>query len=527
LQPASALHPTRILELNRDVTAYRQSQEKVQEQAALLNITPDAMIVRSMDSRILFWNRGAENLYGWTAAEALGQNSDQLLYQEGESQYDDIYAELLEKGRWQGERHQVTRTDQEIIVISRWTLVRDEEDNPQSILTVNTDITATKQLEGQFLRAQRLESIGTLASGIAHDLNNILTPIYGVAQLLPLQLPNASEQIQHQIEIIQNSAKRGTDMIQQVLSFARGVEGDRTPLNVKHLISEIRTFAHRTFPKSVEMSVNLADDLWSVNGDATQLYQVLMNLFVNARDAMPDGGTLTVSAQNLKIDQALAFVNIEAHVGPYIQIKVADTGMGIPAEQQERIFEPFFSTKQATGGTGLGLSTVYSLIQCHGGFITVDSQVNKGTQFKVYLPAIEALQGIEEEAMNLPSGQGELILVVDDEAPIREVTQRVLEQYNYRVLVAADGVDAIAQYVERKAEIKVVLMDVEMPTLDGVTAIRTLQKIDPQLNVIMVSGTQISEQIVASLEESITGFLQKPYSSEDLLKAIHAKIRTE
>lgn len=500
----------------------KQAEAQIHQQADLLNLAHDAILVRDLNGSISFWNQGAEVLYGWTLDEALGQNADQLLYKDSLSQEDDIQESFMRQGSWFGERQQVTKMDKDITVMSRWTLVRNEEGQPKFILTVNTDITEKKQFERQFLRAQRLESIGTLASGIAHDLNNILTPIYGVAQLLPMQLPNASEQIQHQFEIIQNSAKRGTEIIQQVLSFSRGIEGERTPLNVKYLISELRSFLHKTFPKSLETSVNLPDDLWSIKGDATQLYQVFMNLFINARDAMPEGGILTTSATNLYIDQALAANQIEAHVGPYIQVTVADTGVGIPVEQQERIFEPFFTTKQPQGGTGLGLSTVYSIVKSHGGFITVDSMVNQGTRFQVYLPAIETAEGVEEEIPDLPSGQGELILIVDDEAPIREVAQSILEQYNYQVLVATDGIDAISLYAKHGADIKVVIVDMQMPGLDGAMTIRTMQRINPQLTAIVVSGSQVNEQMAASIiSENIKGFLQKPYSSEELLKTIH------
>ncbi|MGF1604163.1 MAG: ATP-binding protein, partial [Thermosynechococcaceae cyanobacterium] len=310
------------------------------------------------------------------------------------------------------------------------------------------------------------------------------------------------------------------DIIGQVLSFSRGVEGDRTALNVKHLISELRTFVHRTFPKSLEISVTMPDDLWSVKGDATQLYQVFMNLFVNARDAMSEGGTLTVTAQNLNMDQALAAGHIDAREGAYIKVKVADTGIGIPAEQLERIFEPFFTTKQPQGGTGLGLSTVYSIIQSHGGFIDVHSDIGKGTQFKVYLPAIQAADLVEETVLDPPLGQGELVLVVDDEAPIRDVAQAVLENYNYRVMTAVDGVEAISQYTQHQDEIAIVLMDMKMPTLSGATAIQTLQKINPQVRVIVLSGLPGNGQMSTSLGDCVKGFLQKPYSSAALLQAL-------
>lgn len=521
LQPSLEDQPAIVLETNRDITAYKQALRQVQEQAALLDITTDAIIVRSIDSRILFWNQGAEALYGWTAAEALGQNVDQLLYQEGEAQLEEIRTAILKQGNWQGELQQITKAAQNLTVDSRWTLVYVEDDRPQSILTVNTNITEQKQLEAQFLRAQRLESIGTLASGIAHDLNNILTPIYGVAQLLPMQLPNASEQIQHQFEMLQVCAQRGSKLVSQVLSFSRGIEGEQAILPIKPLLTELKDFARKTFPQAIEISMSIPEDLWSIKGDAMQIHQVFMNLFVNARDAMPDGGALSVQAGNLTLDETFAANYLEAQVGPYILVTVADTGSGISAELLDRIFEPFFTTKKPEGGTGLGLSTVNTILKSHGGFITVYSEVGQGTQFKIYLPAIESESSVEEAELEYPAGQGELVLVVDDEAPIREVAKSILENHNYQVLVAEDGIDAIAQYAQYQMDITVVLMDMKMPALSGEMTIKTLQKINPQLKVIVTSGLLVDQQLAASIGESVKGFLQKPYSSAALLRALH------
>lgn len=504
-----------------DITDRILTQQKVQEQAALLDVATDAILVRGIDNRILFWNKGAETLYGWTSEEAIGQNANQLLYCDAMDQEAEIQLSLIRKERWEGECQQVTKGGQEITVMSRWTFVKDQPGNPKFVLTVNTDITQQKQLETQFLRAQRLESIGTLTSGIAHDLNNILTPIYGVAQLLPMQLPDANEHIQHQFAILQDSAKRGAKIISQMLSFSRGVEGERTALQIKHLISEILSFIHNTFPKSIEISTDIVQDLWSVRGDTTQLDQVFMNLFINARDAMPKGGSLSVSAMNLMLDQTFAASHIEAQIGPYVLATIADSGIGISEDQLEHIFEPFFTTKQPEGGTGLGLSTVHSIIHRHGGFITAYSELGKGTQFKIYLPAIEAAEAVEPEVLDLPSGNGELVLLVDDEAPIREVAQSVLENHNYRVLVALDGIDAIAQYTQHQTDIKVVLMDMTMPSLGGATAIQVMEKINPQLKAIVVSGLPGNEQIASAIGESVKGFLQKPYSSASLLRTLH------
>jgi hypothetical protein len=437
---------------------------------------------------------------------------------EAVSQIKELMKILVEQGEWQGELHQLTKSREKIIVASRWTLVRDRQGKPKSILVVNTDITQKKQLEAQFLRAQRMESIGTLASGIAHDLNNLLAPILMTAQLLETQLHD--ERSKRLLPIVVTNAKRGAALVKQVLSFARGLAGERTILQVRHLILEIKHIAQETFPKSLEFHTDIAPDLWTVSGDATQLHQLLMNLCVNARDAMPDGGTLSISAENLFIDQNYARMHLEATVGPYIVITVTDTGMGIPAEIVDRIFEPFFTTKEQGKGTGLGLSTVIGIIKSHGGFVNVYSEVGQGTQFKVYLPAVEEMETQAPKDLELPIGNGELILVVDDEATIREVTKTTLETYNYKVLTASDGIEAVAIYVQHRAEIDIVLVDMMMPSMDGPTTIRTLQKINSKVKTIAVSGLASSDKLAVAAGTSFKAFLAKPYTAKELLNTI-------
>ncbi|MBW4569858.1 MAG: response regulator [Tolypothrix carrinoi HA7290-LM1] len=505
----------------RNLTKTLQEQNlQIREQAALLDITTDAILVRDFDNQICFWNKGAEHLYGWKAIEAIGKNANQLLYPlEAQSQLQNLQESLPIGGSWQGELHQVTKEGKEIIVASRWTLMRDHNDQPKSILTVNTDITEKKQLEAQFLRAQRLESIGTLAGGIAHDLNNILTPILAVAQLLPLKLSHIDEQSQQMFKIIEINAKRGAALVKQVLQFAQGVEDKRTIVQVKDLFSEIKQIVQQTFPKSIEFSTNIKSDLWAVVADATHLHQVLMNLVVNARDAMPDGGNLSISAENVFIDQQYVRMNLEASVGPYIAIAVADTGIGMSLEIVDRIFEPFFTTKEFGKGTGLGLSTVRGIITSHGGFVNVSSNVGRGTEFKVFLPAVQATATSLAENLELPKGNGELILVVDDEAPILETTKISLETYNYRVLTASDGIEAIAQYAQHKDKISVVLVDMMMPSMDGALTIRALQKMNSQVLIIAVSGLVASNKLIGVAQ--VKAFLSKPYTTKELLQTLH------
>ena len=525
-----------------DISDRKIAETALQQSAALLDVTTDAILVRDQEGRITFWNKGAESLYGWSAEEAIGQLADSLLYAEGHQKDSVIYQSLERVGSWQGERLQITRSGQPITVMSRWTQVKDEQDQSTTVLTVNTDITEAKVLEGQFLRAQRLESIGTLASGIAHDLNNILTPIYGVAQLLPMELPEVDEKVQQQLEILQESAKRGSEIVRQVLSFSRGVQGDRVPVAIKHVIAEIRSLIQKTFSKSIVVSLDIPRDLKMVMGDVTHLHQIFMNFFVNARDAMPNGGQITLSATNLEIDDAFAATHIEAQPGPYILVTVADTGVGIAPDKIDHIFEPFFTTKQAKGGTGLGLSTAHGLVKNHGGFITVYSEVGNGTQFNIYLPAIERQPAIDETEEIPQVGNGEYILVVDDEAPIRQVTCRILENHGYRTLSAKDGTEAIAQYAISQAQsklvqsklaqsklvqsnpddtrIRLVIMDMMMPGLSSADTVRVLEKIDPNLAVITISGLPNSRTLSTAIGESVKAFVQKPYSAATLLDTI-------
>ncbi|HEY9749942.1 MAG TPA: response regulator [Allocoleopsis sp.] len=508
----------RMLGISMDITERKQSEQKICEQAALLNVTTDAIVVQDLDNRVVFWNQGAERLYGWSAKEVIGKNLNQFLPQDPLPACLKNLAWLQEHREWQGELNQLTQSGQAIVVASRWTLVQDDHGQPKSILMVNTDITEQKKLEAQFLRSQRLESVGTLASGIAHDLNNSLAPILMSVQLLEKKIQDP--QSRHLLSILEANTRRSADLVKQVLSFARGLEGEHTLLQVKHLLHEIRQIVKQTFPRSLTITIELqTPDLWPILGDATQLHQVLMNLCVNARDAMPEGGTLSLSAENLWIDENYARMYLDAKVGPYVVLTVTDTGIGISPENLDKIFEPFFTTKEIGKGTGLGLSTVIGIVKGHGGFVTVYSQLHKGTMFKVYLPAQETTVDTQAKAQrHLPKGQGELILVVDDEEPIRETTRISLEAYGYQVLTANDGIEAIALYAQHQQEVSVVLIDMMMPSMDGPMTIRMLQKLDPEVKIIAVSGLVSGYDVGENNSIGIQTFLPKPYTTEELLK---------
>ncbi|AFY99305.1 PAS domain S-box protein [Calothrix sp. PCC 6303] len=506
-----------------DVTHRLQAEQKIREQAALLDVATDAIFVRDMQHHILFWNKGAERLYGWHSDEALAKNAVELLYKSEDTlpPFTEIQTTLARTGKWQGELQQVTKGGKKIIVESRWTLVLDEFGSPKSILTVSTDITDKKQLQAQFLRAQRLESLGTLASGIAHDFNNILTPILAVAQLLPLKLPDIDSSNQQLLKILESSAKRGADLVSQILSFSRGgLEGSRTIIQVRHLLADVAQVARRTFLKSIETQTNMEPDLWTVHADATQIHQVLMNLIVNARDAMPDGGNLTISAENIWIDQNYARMYIDAEVGPYIAITITDTGMGIPPEIIDRIFDPFFTTKEVGKGTGLGLSTVMGIVKSHGGFVNVYSEVGKGSRFQVFLPSNQATETMVADNAELLNGNNELILVVDDETTICEIAKNTLEAHNYRVLTASNGVEGLTLYDQYQDNISAVLTDMIMPGMDGYSTILALQRINPQVKIIAMSGLMLNWNNTQKMNLGIQKCLPKPFTAQALLSSV-------
>ena len=512
--------PYQYIAIRYEITERKEAEERIRQQASLLDKAQDAILVCNLNYQILYWSKGAENIYGWESKEVLGKDICDTICGDDHEQIKAARKAFESSDEWKENVYQITKNNQPLFIETRWTLVRNEQNQPDYYLIINTDITEQKKVEDQLLRAQRLESIGTLAGGIAHDLNNILSPILMSADML--RLSNLDEDSENWLMIIRENAERGANLVKQVLSFARGMEGERVTVQLRHIVKDLVKVLSETLPKSISLDFDVAPDLEVITGDATQIHQVLMNLCINARDAMPNGGKLSLKAQNVTLDENFVRMLPEAKIGRYITLIVADTGSGMPPEIVNRIFDPFFTTKEVGKGTGLGLSTAITIIKSHHGFINVYSEVGKGTRFTVYLPVAENLQSEIKAADSspYPRGSGEIVLVVDDEENIREITKATLKKFGYQVLTANDGTEAIAVYAQNAGEISVVLTDMAMPFMDGAATIRALRKLDPNLKVIASSGLFTNEQTAEMEALNVNGFLSKPYTAEKLLMMI-------
>jgi two-component system, cell cycle sensor histidine kinase and response regulator CckA len=516
----------RVVGIHLDITERKGAELKMQEQANLLELASDAIVVRGLDEKVRFWNDGAHHLYGWTAEEALGGDFVKMTY-EDPTAFEQAKKILFERREWSGEVRKVRKGGNEIIVASRWTLLSDDSGRPRAILVIDTDITEKKQLEALLLRNQRLESIGQLAGGIAHDLNNILSPILMGAQMLRRN-PNTPEN-PYVLAMIEASAQRGADIVKQVVGFAKGVEGKRVLVQPRYVIGEVGRIIREAFPKSITFKIQEPKNLWPIMGDATQVHQVLLNLAVNARDAMPNGGTLTIKAENIALDEARANLRPALKQGPHVLLTVSDTGAGIPPQIADKIFDPFFTTKEIDKGTGLGLSTVMGIMKSHKGHIEFQSKVDQGTQFRVYFPAepnvIRQLTAENGLSAAPPEGKGELILIVDDEEAVRFVTSQILESHGYRTLVASRGTEAVARYLEKGTEISLVLTDLHMPGMGGSEAISVLQKLNPGLRIVVTTGASTAFADSGLKNIDVEACIKKPFDVAQLLETLHKVLR--
>lgn len=512
--------PFQYVSIRYDITDRKRGEERILQQASLLDKAQDAIFVCDLNYQILYWNKGAERIYGWMLTDVLGRNLCDIICGGDRSHTVEARSALKTRDEWKTETEQVTRDKTKITVESRWTLVRNDRGQPDYILITNTDITEQKRTEQHLLRAQRMESIGTLAGGIAHDLNNILSPILMSVEML--QLNGTDKENDRWLSMIRENAERGADLVKQVLTFARGMSGERIPVQLKHIIKDLVGVLKETLPRSIDVKFDIDPELWTISADPTQIHQVLMNICINARDAMPSGGVIKITAKNIVVDDNYARMNMDAEPGNYVFITVSDTGIGMAPDTVNRIFDPFFTTKEIGKGTGLGLSTTLTIVKSHGGFINVYSELKRGTRFSIYFPSADAVREDSETAPKnvLPSGNGELILVVDDEENIRLVAEATLQRFGYNVILAIDGTDALAAYAQRGSEIAAVLTDMAMPYMDGLALVRALKKINPEVRVIAMSGLASDGQTAELKGQNVTAFLAKPFTAEMLVTTL-------
>jgi PAS domain S-box-containing protein len=504
-----------------DISQQKLAEQHVREQAALLDVTRDAIMVLDSDDLVTYWNRSAERIYGFSAAEALGHKAGDLFPAVDPSEKETIKRAIWEHGEWMGEIRRVGKADKALRIQRRVNLLRDRNGDPRGVLLVDTDITEAKRVEEQFLRAQRLDSLGSLASGVAHDLNNVFTPI-----MMSIEMLDALTHETHEREMVQllaDSTRRGTDIVRQLLLFSRGSDSPRSEVNATLVIRELRRMVVETFPKNIRLSTQAPADIWPIRGDQTQLHQVLLNLCINARDAMPQGGRLTVGAENVHVDDKFASCQLNAKPGPHVLIRVADTGTGIPPEAIEKIFDPFFTTKPIGEGTGLGLATALGIVRSHDGFITVKSAPGAGSEFSVYLPAMASTAGTsaDQTARQNRRGNGELVLVVDDEANIRTMVQRTLNNHGYETAGVSDGAEALKFVAGNGTNVRLVVTDLIMPNADGMQLVRELRHLHPQLPIVTISGTQGHRAEFEKLPPPRIRYLSKPFSIDDLLAVVH------
>lgn len=393
----------------------------------------------------------------------------------------------------------------------------------QTITSV-LDITDKKELEIKYLRAQRMESIGTLSGGIAHDLNNILAPI--MLSVESLQKTVRDEKARRMLQIIKTSAERGSGLVNQILTFSRGAHGEYITVQPQYIIREISQIIRATFPKSIKLELDIPKDVWHICGNPTQIHQAVLNICVNARDAMPVGGTLRIEVQNRTIKPKEIPGLPELEAGPYVCITISDTGSGIPNAIRDKLFSPFFTTKKEGEGTGLGLATVDYIMRSHNGAVTVSSEEGHGSTFTLYFPATLTQQAEQKPNETVPPmGKGERLLVIDDEAAVCEMLSEILRSYNYEVIIARDGAEGIAKYVEYKDSIDLVLTDSNMPYIGGEELIRTLAEVNPSVKIFITTASEGIQERLKHLQPPIVGFLTKPYTSHSLLLTLHQLLR--
>ena len=513
--------PSHMVGGMKDITLQRQSQLKLAEQARLLDKAHDAIFVISMDGIVTYWNQGAERIYGWQTEDMLGASvADRLFPDKGN--WEQIMQQLLKDDVWEGQSKHQRADGRHRQMQSHLTLVRDDDHQPVSILAINADVSEKLELEEQLRQAQRMESIGQLTGGVAHDFNNLLTVILGNAELLSDAL-DSNQNLKPLADMVQSAAHRGADLTRQMLAFARRQALEPQTVNVSRLVRAMRPMLERSMPEHIEIDITESPNPWPARIDPTQLESALLNLVLNARDAMPAGGQLTISVRNQVIDDQFARLHSGLQPGDYLALSVTDSGHGIPPEHMDNLFEPFFTTKETGKGTGLGLAMVYGFIKQSNGHVSVESEVDTGTTVRLYLPRATNLHQSPQRAFENegePTGT-ERILLVEDDPLVRKHVSHLVRQLGYQVSTAADGEEALTLIDHGNTTFDLLFTDVIMPgQLRGPDLAREIRKIQPDIRILFTSGYPEDAITTETEQDEDFHLLQKPYQKAELAQRI-------
>lgn len=513
----------RVLGYCVDVSAWRRAEELALLQGTALQAAANAIVITDASGRIEWVNPAFTALSGYTAGEAIGRNHVELLnsFEQDASIMQQLYTSMETGQMWQGElvsrRKDGSIYEEEITI----TPVRDETGAIRHFVAVEQDVSSRKMIEKQLLRTQRLESVGRLASGIAHDLNNILAPVLAAPDLLRDAVKDP--ELLSLIDSIENSANRGAAIVRQLLTFGRGSDVGRISVSLRPVASEMIRLMNETFPRNITARLDAAPEVMFVHGDPTQIHQLIMNLCVNARDAMPGGGSIQIRVERVDVSHRQCAAYDWVSPGAFVMMTVSDTGTGIPPEILGKIFDPFFTTKPTGEGTGLGLSTAMGIARNHGGFIEVDSRVGHGSSFRVYLPMIaphDSGEVVIRTDSPLPAGNQESVLMVDDESSVRKVLGEVLRRAGYQVSFATNGAEAMEILKEHHHELKLLITDMMMPVMDGWQLIQNVREQWPNIKVIAISGNLPEAEWLEQLRSKVDDLILKPCTKETLLRTV-------
>jgi len=506
-----------------DNSTANQGMSLIDQQARLataVESAAEAIIITEVEGNIQYVNQAFEGITGYTRSEVVGRHISLLNSGEHEkSFFGDIWHTLKQglvwKGRFVNQKKDGDLYEAEATISP----VRNTAGEICNFVSVQRDVTHEVQLQRQLRQAQKMEAIGTLAGGIAHDFNNLLMGIQGNVSLSLVEVPPGSPLFDN-LKKIEKYVSNGVELTRQLLGFARGGKYEVRLTDVNHLLREQNLIFSRA-NKGIKFNCDLADDLWNITADQGQIEQVILNLYMNALQAMSQEGTLTVQTENISIDKE-QYKPYRVAAGRYIKFSIVDSGRGMDADTQRRIFDPFFTTKEKRRGTGLGLASVYGIVKNHGGFISVTSTKGQGTRFDVYLPAAQQAAPLLQKLTDTISRGIETVLLVDDEEMIIDVGTRMLTKLGYRVLTARGGQEAVETYRIRQDEIDLVILDMVMPRVGGGEAFDRLRRINPHVKVILCSGYSINGQATDILNRGCDAFIQKPFNLQTLLKQIQA-----